>query len=108
MVLLHTIGRKTGIDHVTPMRALVEGIAHFVFGTAHGRTTDPDWVRNIVANPMVEIEIGTKRMEMYGSLVGEPDRTRIWNLWSDRTPVLKETARRANRPIPVVRLLPIQ
>ena len=106
MLLVHTIGRKSGCDHVTPMRALVEGEVLYIFGTAHGSTTDPDWVRNVAANPDVEIEIGTERRKVHATLLADPELSRVWTTWSSIFPILKETAARAARPIPVVRLAP--
>jgi deazaflavin-dependent oxidoreductase (nitroreductase family) len=105
MVLVHTTGRKTGRDHITPMRAMPEGDTLYIFGTAHGSTKDPDWVRNIAANPDIEIEIGTERRKLHATLLDEPERSRIWTMWSDRAPILKQTAAKAARPIPVVKLV---
>jgi deazaflavin-dependent oxidoreductase (nitroreductase family) len=87
------------------MRAMLEGDTLYIFGTAHGSTKDPDWVRNIAANPDIEIEIGTEHRKVHATLLDDPERTLIWTMWSDRAPVLKETAAKAARPIPVVRLV---
>jgi deazaflavin-dependent oxidoreductase (nitroreductase family) len=87
------------------MRAMSEGDTLYIFGTAHGSTKDPDWVRNIAANPDIEIEIGTERRKLHATLLDEPERSRIWTMWSDRAPILKQTAAKAARPIPVVKLV---
>ena len=106
MVLVHTIGRTTGRDHITPMRAMPDGDSLYIFGTSHGSTKDPDWVRNIAANPNIEIEIKGERRKVHATLLDDPERTRIWTTWSDRAPTLRDTAARAARPIPVVKLAP--
>lgn len=36
MILLHTIGRRTGREHLVPMRGLVDDDAAHVFATEHG------------------------------------------------------------------------
>jgi deazaflavin-dependent oxidoreductase (nitroreductase family) len=106
MLLVHTTGRKTGRDHITPMRTLVDDDAMYIFASAHGSTKDPDWYRNILANPEIEIEIGTERRHVRATALQDPERGRIWKKWADAIPALHDTAARAARPIPVVRLDP--
>jgi deazaflavin-dependent oxidoreductase (nitroreductase family) len=59
ILLLHTTGRKTGADHVTPVVYLPDGDRWVVIGSKGGAPADPDWVRNLEANPDATIEVGT-------------------------------------------------
>jgi deazaflavin-dependent oxidoreductase (nitroreductase family) len=52
LLLLTTTGRKTGLARVTPLQyELIDGIYHI--GAVFGVKTD--WVRNIQANPRVQV-----------------------------------------------------
>jgi deazaflavin-dependent oxidoreductase (nitroreductase family) len=58
VLLLHTIGRRTEKDHITPLVYLPDGDHWAVVGSKGGAPADPDWVRNLEANPEATIEVG--------------------------------------------------
>src|SRR3989337_2527199 len=60
MLLLHTTGRKTGRPRVNPLVYLPDGAREVVFATKGGSAPHPDWYHNLMANPDVEIEVGTE------------------------------------------------
>ena len=60
VLLLHTIGRRSGKDHVTPLVYLPDGERWAVIGSKGGAPADPDWVRNLEANGEATIEVGTE------------------------------------------------
>lgn len=59
LLLLHTKGRRTGTEHVTPVVYLPDGDRWAVVGSKGGAPNDPDWVRNLEADPEATIEVGT-------------------------------------------------
>ncbi|MCA9877027.1 MAG: nitroreductase family deazaflavin-dependent oxidoreductase [Thermomicrobiales bacterium] len=106
MVLLHTIGARTGREHVVPMRARVEGDTLYVFASAHGSDRHPDWYRNVLANPDFMIERGRETVLMHASEVTGPERDRIFRAHAAQFPVFAEYARKLERTIPVIKLEP--
>ena len=60
VLLLHSTGRRSGKDHVTPVVYLPDGDRWVVVGSKGGAPADPDWVRNLEANPDATIEVGTE------------------------------------------------
>jgi deazaflavin-dependent oxidoreductase (nitroreductase family) len=60
VLLLHTTGRRSGKEHVTPLVYLPDGDRWVVVGSKGGAPADPDWVRNLEANPDATIEVGTE------------------------------------------------
>ena len=60
MLLLHTTGRRTGREHVTAAVYLPDGDRWVVIASKGGAPDDPDWVRNLEANPEATIEVGTE------------------------------------------------
>src|SRR6188768_2237216 len=65
MLLLHTIGARSGREHIVPMRCLPDEDTLYVFASAHGATRQPDWYRNIVAHPDIVIEKGTESIAVH-------------------------------------------
>ena len=59
LVILHTIGAKSGQVREIPLVALVEGDAMYVFASKGGAPTNPDWYFNLKANPSITVEYGT-------------------------------------------------
>jgi len=72
VLLLTTMGRRSGLPRVTPLQFEEIDDAYYV-GSARG--AHADWFRNIVAHPQVEVQIQQKR---FGAMA-EPitDATRI-------------------------------
>ena len=60
MVILHTIGAKSGQLRETPLVALVESDALYVFASKAGATSNPDWYHNLKATPEITVEYGSE------------------------------------------------
>ena len=71
ILLLTTTGRKSGRPHTVPLQYEEAAGAYYV-GAAMG--TQADWVRNILADPHVEIELKSSRFSAVGEVISEPTR----------------------------------
>jgi deazaflavin-dependent oxidoreductase (nitroreductase family) len=60
ILLLTTIGRKSGLPRVTPLQYEEIGGCYYL-GSALG--TESDWYKNILANPKVEVLAGRKKFK---------------------------------------------
>lgn len=60
LVILHTLGAKTGELRETPLVALVQGDDMYVFASKGGAPTNPDWYHNLKATPRITVEYGTE------------------------------------------------
>jgi deazaflavin-dependent oxidoreductase (nitroreductase family) len=60
LVILHTVGAKSGQVREIPLVALVEGAVLYVFASKAGAPTNPDWYFNLKANPTITVEYGTE------------------------------------------------
>lgn len=69
MLLLHTTGRRSGREHVTPAVYLPDGDRWVVVGSKGGAPTDPDWIRNLETNPDATIEVGTETIPVRATSV---------------------------------------
>jgi deazaflavin-dependent oxidoreductase (nitroreductase family) len=60
LVILHTIGAKSGELREIPLVTFVEGDDLYVFASKGGAPTNPDWYYNLKANPEITVEYGTE------------------------------------------------
>jgi deazaflavin-dependent oxidoreductase (nitroreductase family) len=60
LVILHTIGAKSGALRETPLVALVSDGERYVFASKAGAPTHPDWYHNLKAHPEIDVEEGTE------------------------------------------------
>ncbi len=104
MLLVHTIGRRSGREYITPMRCLPEVGHWFIFASAHGSDRHPDWYRNLVATPNLTIEIGTETIPVRATVLEGEERERVFAIQSARFPSFATMQAKLARTIPVVRL----
>jgi deazaflavin-dependent oxidoreductase (nitroreductase family) len=104
LLLLHTVGAKTGQARVNPMMYLDLDGRRFVFASKAGADTDPDWFRNLVAHPEVNVEVGTETYTAQAKPVDRAERDRIYAEQARRYPGFAEYEAKTTRVIPVVEL----
>lgn len=63
VVILHTIGAKSGELREIPLVALVEGAEMYVFASYAGATKNPDWYHNLKSTPDITVEYGTESFD---------------------------------------------
>ena len=105
VLLLHTIGKRSGLDRVNPMMYLELDGAIYVFASNAGAPTHPDWYLNLVANPDVNVEVGTETYSVTAETVSPSERDRIYALQVERYPGFGEYEQKTTRVIPVVKLV---
>lgn len=74
LVILNTIGAKSGQVREIPLVMLLDGDRKFIFASAAGSPKHPDWYHNLVANPEIEVEIGTEKTTARLEPLPDPDR----------------------------------
>jgi deazaflavin-dependent oxidoreductase (nitroreductase family) len=104
MLLLHATGARTGAEHTNPLLYLEEGDRRYVFASKGGAPTNPDWYHNVVANPEVQVEVGTETYPARASVVTGDERDRIYAEVSRRMPQFGEYQENTARTIPVIAL----
>ena len=71
VLLLTTIGRKSGLPRVTPLQfEEIDGITYI----ASARGKDADWFKNILANPNVHVQARTRQFDAVAEPVTDPAR----------------------------------
>ena len=104
MLLVHTIGARSGKEHIVPMRAMPDGESFYIFASSHGSDWNPDWYHNLGANPDIAIEKGTETIPVRATEVLGAERDAVFARHKARFPVFADYERRLERTIPVIRL----
>ena len=102
MLLLHTVGAKSGQARINPVACIRDGDRLVVIASKGGAPTNPDWYHNILANPLVSVETGTEQFQARAAITAEPERTRLYNQMVARMPGFAEYQRKTMRIIPVI------
>ena len=105
LVLLHTIGARSGDERVSPVLAIPDGGGWLVIASAAGSPTHPAWYFNLKANPDASIEIGTGTVLVSAADVAPDEYETDWAKFTGRSPGFDEYKSRAGgRVLPIVRL----
>lgn len=102
MLLLTTRGRNTGHGHIVPLLYLRDGGSLVVIASYGGRDRDPQWYRNLVADPSVTVQIGARRLPMIARTAGPTEREAWWPRVVSAYDEYAEYQKRTDREIPVV------
>ena len=108
VLLLHTIGAKSHKEHVNPVAHTRDGDRYVIIASKGGAPTNPDWYHNIVANPFVNVEVGTEKFQAKATIVEEPERTRLYDQMAAVMPGFAEYRQKTTRVIPVIVLTPVK
>ena len=108
-LLLTTTGRKSGDKYLFPLFYGPTGKSYFVVASKGGAPEHPGWYRNILANPEVEIQVGTAKMRARARTATGEERARLWKqavvFWP---PYADYQVKAGAREIPVVVLDPVK
>ena len=102
VLLLTTTGARSGRKHTTPLVYQNDGDRIVVFGSKGGAPTHPAWYHNLVANPIVTVELPGETFEAKAATVEDPERERIWSAQKKIMPGFAEYEAKTDRQIPVV------
>ncbi len=104
LLLLHTVGAKSGQPRVNSVMYLPDGDRWIVFASKAGAPTSPDWYHNLVANPEVSIEVGTDTIPVTATFAQDDERDQLYSRQAALYPQFAEYERSTTRRIPVVTL----
>ena len=106
ILLLHTVGRKTGEPRTTPLCYLRDGERLVLVASNGGNPKHPAWFLNLQAQPEAEVEVRGKRLRVRAEQVSPGEKARLWPRITSLYPGYESYQRRTTRDIPVVLLYP--
>ena len=105
VVLLTVTGRKSGQKRTTPLLYLRDGNDIVVVASSGGLRL-PEWWRNLQADPLAEVEVGDRRVQVCAEEASAQERERLWPLLNRMYAGYEGYQRKAVWQIPVVKLHP--
>lgn len=106
VLLLTTVGRKTGQPRTWPLLYFPDGNAFVIVGSNGGQDTHPAWYLNLVKNPTATIEVGRQRLRVRAKQAEGAERDRLWQLVVRTLPFYAEYEKMTKREIPLMVLAP--
>jgi deazaflavin-dependent oxidoreductase (nitroreductase family) len=105
MILVTHRGAKSGKEYTTPL-VYRDGDRYVIIASKAGAPDDPQWFRNMVANPAVTVEVGTEAFAAVASVAQGEERTRLFRAQAALMPNFAEYEQKTSRVIPVLVLTP--
>jgi deazaflavin-dependent oxidoreductase (nitroreductase family) len=103
MLLLHTVGAKSGKARINPVVYVTDGDRLVVIASKGGADSNPDWYYNLLANPTVAVELGTEQFQARATAVTEePERSRLFAKMVEHRSGFAEYEQKTSRKIPAV------
>lgn len=116
LLLLHTVGAKSGAERVNPLMYLpldADGAPGpqapdgpngpwAVFASYAGADRNPAWYHNLLAHPDATIELGDGAVAVRARVTEGEERTRIWEAQKRIAPGFAQYESKTTREIPVV------
>ena len=107
MLLLHTIGRKTGKRRTHTLLYFRDGENLVVCASNNGSSDLPAWYLNLQAQPRVHIQHGRIQREVIAETVGPEEWERLWQQLLKVRPQYADYQKFTTRVFPIVILKPL-
>ncbi len=105
--LLTTTGRRSGRPRTVPLLYIPHEDDQIVVVASHGgMSTHPAWYLNLLADPVVTVDVGSRRRSMTARPASEAERAALWPALAEVYPHFDAYQRRTDRIIPVLILAP--
>jgi len=104
LLLLTTTGAKSGKPRVNPLVYTIDGDRMVIMASKGGAPTNPDWYHNLVANPVVTVEVGGEQFQARATIAEGPERERLFSQMTQQLPNFAGYQQKTTRPIPIVLL----
>jgi deazaflavin-dependent oxidoreductase (nitroreductase family) len=78
MLLLRTVGAKTGIERTNALLYVPTGDAFAVVASTGGGPRHPGWYHNLLARPDAEVQVGRERIPVRARVAEGDERERLW------------------------------
>ena len=106
VLLLTTIGRKTGKPRTTPLLYQVDGNNLVLVASNGGRDQDPSWWTNLKVNPKTQVILRGETRGMTAREASDDEKASLWPLMVKMYPPYEEYQKKTSREISVVILTP--
>jgi deazaflavin-dependent oxidoreductase (nitroreductase family) len=107
MLLLTTVGRKSGQPRTNPLLYMPDGANFVVVGSNGGRPQPPAWILNLTATPEVDLQVGRRRCRAVAQVLSGEAKAAMWPRLLEHYPGWGSYQALTEREIKVVSLVPV-
>ena len=107
ILLITTVGRKSGKPHTNPVVYLQDGQDYLVTASVAGKDWHPSWYFNLQNRPQATIKVGAKTFDVKATIITGDERTRLYEKFKAASSNFEKYEKATSRVIPVIRLTPI-
>ena len=104
ILLLTMTGAKTGRTLVRPLCCTRDGDRIVVIASYGGAPRNPPWYHNLIANPLVTVEIGAEKFKARVTQAYGAERDRLFDAQAKVMPFFADYQKKTKRQIPVLTL----
>ena len=102
LLLLTTTGAKSGEPRTSPVAFSRDGDHLIILASKGGAPTNPNWYHNILANPIVTVELGGDRFQARATMAEGDEYERLYSQHAAQMPGFAEYRTKTTRQIPVI------
>ena len=102
VLLLTMTGAKTGRTLVRPLCYSRDGDRLVIIASYGGAPRNPPWYHNLVANPVVTVEVGTEKFKARATQINGAERDRLFAQAAKLMPLFADYQKKTRRRIPLL------
>jgi deazaflavin-dependent oxidoreductase (nitroreductase family) len=102
LLVLSTTGARTGAQRENPLAYTRDGDRYVVIASNGGQARNPNWFHNLVAQPLVTLEVDGQRLQARARVAEGAERERLYDAQAAVMPGFADYQRQTSRRIPVV------
>jgi len=106
VLLLTTVGARTGHRRTTPLIYLADGQDLVIVASKGGMSRHPAWYHNLMKNPAARVQIGAESRTVHARQASDAEKAALWPRLLEIYPDYDDYQARTRREIPVVILSP--
>ena len=104
VLLLTMTGAKTGRTLTRPLCYSRDGDRIVIIASYGGAPRNPPWYHNLIANPVVTVEVGSEKFKAKAALAAGAERQRLFDAQARLMPFFADYQKKTRREIPVLTL----
>jgi deazaflavin-dependent oxidoreductase (nitroreductase family) len=106
VLLLHTLGRKSGKPFTTPLSFYRDGGNYLIVASNWGKEVHPDWFLNLERHPRTTIQVKNTTLQVEAHLAEGDEYQRLWEAVTRQNTSYLAYQKKLTRRIPIIILIP--
>lgn len=108
ILLMHTVGRRTGKNHTTPIAYFTIADGYYVIGSNWGQEKNAAWYYNLKQTPELTIEVGGHEIAVRAREAEGEEYERLWVNAVNHHPDYMHYKEMTSRHIPIIVFEPVE